>query len=84
MDFLKQGADNLKNIGFGAAMPEDRDRLLGMISGDTEKENKKKMEAMQAQINAGGVKPVTMEKGGKVKSASARADGCAIRGKTKA
>jgi hypothetical protein len=84
MDFLKQGADNLKGIGFGAAMPEDRDRLLGMISGDTEKENKKKMEAMQAQIDAGGVKPTTMKKGGKVKSASARADGCAIRGKTRA
>ena len=28
--------------------------------------------------------PKAMKKGGKVKSASARADGCAIRGKTKA
>jgi hypothetical protein len=85
MDYLKFGTDNLKNMGFGAAMPTERDRLLGMISGDTEKENKKKMEAMQAQIDAGGVKPTTMKKGGKVKasSASKRADGCAIRGKTK-
>jgi hypothetical protein len=30
------------------------------------------------------VKPKAMKKGGKVKSASARADGCAIRGKTRA
>lgn len=30
------------------------------------------------------VKPVKRAKGGSVKSASARADGCAIRGKTKA
>jgi hypothetical protein len=30
------------------------------------------------------VKPKEMKKGGSVKSASARADGCAIRGKTRA
>jgi hypothetical protein len=85
MDFLKQGADNLKGIGFGAAMPTERDRLLGIISGDTEKESKKKMEAMQAQIDAGGAKPTAMKKGGKVKasSASKRADGCCVKGKTK-
>jgi hypothetical protein len=83
MDFLKQGADNLKNMGFGAAMPTERDRLLGMVSGDTEKENKKKMEAMQAQIDAGGAKPTAMKKGGKVSSASKRADGCCVKGKTK-
>ena len=88
-DFLKQGANNLKSIGFGAAMPTERDRLLGMVSGETEEENKKKMEAMQAQIDAANkrtpaVAPTGMKKGGKVKSASARADGCAIRGKTRA
>lgn len=32
----------------------------------------------------GPKKPMDMAKGGKVKSASSRADGCAIRGKTKA
>jgi hypothetical protein len=32
----------------------------------------------------GPVKPVKRAKGGKVKSASARADGCCIRGKTRA
>jgi hypothetical protein len=86
-DFLKQGANNLKSIGFGAAMPTERDRLLGMVSGETDEENRKKMEAMQAQIDSFNKKPTTtvaMKKGGKVKSASARADGCAIRGKTRA
>jgi hypothetical protein len=83
-DFLKQGANNLKSIGFGAALPTERDRILGMVSGDTEEENKKKMDAMQAQIDAANQKPTTMKKGGKVKSASARADGCCIRGKTRA
>ena len=32
----------------------------------------------------GAVKPVSRAKGGSVKSASARADGCCIRGKTRA
>jgi hypothetical protein len=86
-DFLKQGANNLKSIGFGAALPTERDRLLGMVSGETDEENKKKMQEMQAQIDAFNKKSVAttaMKKGGKVKSASARADGCAIRGKTRA
>jgi hypothetical protein len=85
-DFLKQGANNLKGIGFGAAMPTERDRLLGAVTGETDAENKKKMEAMQAQIDSFNRKPATvvaMKKGGKVSSASKRADGCAIRGKTK-
>jgi hypothetical protein len=89
-DFLKQGAQNVKALGFGAAMPTERDRLLGMVSGETDEENRKKMEAMQAQIDAANkrapaVAPTGMKKGGKVKvsSASKRADGCAIRGKTK-
>jgi hypothetical protein len=87
-DFLKQGANNLKSIGFGAALPTERDRLLGMVSGETDEENKKKMEAMQAQIDSFNKKPATtvgMKKGGKVKvsSASKRADGCCVKGKTK-
>ena len=87
MDLLKEGASNLKHIGFGAAFPTETNRILGAISGETDEENKKKMEAMQAQIDAANKRapaPTGMKKGGKVKSASARADGCAIRGKTRA
>ena len=76
--FLEQGANNLKGIGFGAAMPEDRDRLLGMVSGDQEK---RKQEELEQQAAASGIKP--MKKGGKVSSASKRADGCCVKGKTK-
>jgi hypothetical protein len=84
-DFLKQGSDNLKGIGFGAALPTERDRLLGMISGDKDKEQEEKMKQMQAQIDAANKgKAPGMKKGGKVSSASKRADGCAIRGKTRA
>jgi len=82
-DFLKQGAENLKSIGFGAAMPTERDRLLGMVSGDTDAENKKRMEAMQAEIDSMNKKSTPMKKGGKVSSASKRADGCCVKGKTR-
>jgi hypothetical protein len=84
-DFLKQGSDNLKGIGFGAAVPEMRDRVLGAVSGDKDKEQEEKMKQMQAQIDASNKsKAPGMKRGGKVSSASARADGCCIRGKTRA
>jgi hypothetical protein len=90
MDLLKEGASNLKHIGFGAAFPTETNRILGAISGEKDEEDKKKMEAMQAQIDAFNKKPATtvgMKKGGKVKakvsSASKRADGCCVKGKTK-
>jgi hypothetical protein len=90
MDMLKQGAQNLKNIGFGAAMPEMRDRVLGVISGETNQAQDDKIKALEAEVAAGrktkqqAQAEVGMKKGGKVSSASKRADGCAIRGKTRA
>jgi hypothetical protein len=93
MDMLKQGAQNLKSIGFGAAMPEMRDRVLGMVSGDTNKAQDDKIKALEAEVAAGRktkeqaqmeAQVPAMKKGGKVSSASKRADGCAIRGKTRA
>ena len=66
-------------------------KILDNLAGDNkvaelEKEKEdyelqlKKMQAAQA----GKQQPAGMKKGGKVSSASKRADGCAIRGKTKA
>jgi len=90
MDILKQGAQNLKSIGFGAAVPEIRDRLLGTITGETNTAQDEKIKALEAEV-AAGIKTkqqaqaeVGMKKGGKVSSASKRADGCCIRGKTRA
>jgi hypothetical protein len=90
MDLLKQGAQNLESIGFVAAMPGMRDRVLGMVSG----KNDDKIKALEAEVAAGkktrqqAQAEGGMKKGGKVKakasSASKRADGCAIRGKTRA
>lgn len=47
--------------------------------GETEDERKRRM-AKEAAIRSG---QPSMKKGGKVSSASKRADGCAVRGKTK-
>jgi len=91
MDMLKQGAQNLKSVGFGAAMPEMRDRVLGVISGDANKAQDDKIKALEAEVAAGrktkqqAQAEVGMKKGGKVKmsTASKRADGIATKGKTK-
>ena len=73
----------------GAAVPGVRDAVMNL--GDTSEEDKKKMDAMQAEIDrlnkpaqtANNPQAQAMKKGGKVSSASKRADGCCVRGKTK-
>jgi len=90
MSLIDMGIKNLKAIGFGAALPKERDQLFGMISGSTNKAQDEKIKALEAEVAAGrktkeqAQTEVGMKKGGKVSSASKRADGCAIRGKTRA
>ena len=89
MSIIDMGAKNLKAIGFGAAFPKETDRLLGMITGDADKARDEKIKALEAEVAAGrktkaqAQTEAGMKKGGKVSSASKRADGIAIRGKTK-
>jgi hypothetical protein len=89
MDFLKQGAENLKSLGFGAAIPEIRDRVLNVVTGEGTKTQDDRIKALEAEIAAGrktrqqAKAEMGMKKGGKVSSASKRADGCAIKGKTR-
>ncbi len=69
---------DLANYGsFGAAVPG----MSRSLKKD-EEEEKRRMEEQAAAEQAAAAQG--MKKGGKVKSASARADGCAIRGKTRA
>jgi hypothetical protein len=90
MDMLKQGAQNLKSVGFGAAMPGVRDRVLNVVTGEDTKSQAEKIKALEAEVAMGNKTKqqakaeLGMKKGGKVSSASKRADGCAIRGKTRA
>ena len=69
---------DLANYGsFGAAIPGTRS--FNKDADKYKEEEKRRMEeeaAMQAKVPG-------MKKGGKVSSASKRADGCAIRGKTR-
>jgi hypothetical protein len=85
MDLIKDGINNLKAIGFGAAVPGLRDKLVNMIDPD-EDAKKAEMRRMVEEEMGKNQKPVAtgMKKGGKVSSASKRADGIAIRGKTRA
>jgi hypothetical protein len=61
-------------LGLGARM---------IANNAQEKDEEKTRRAAEAAAMGVPVQP-GMKKGGKVKSASARADGCAIRGKTRA
>ena len=96
MDFIKDGMQNLKSIGFGSAVPGLRDQLFNAVdnvTGSSNKSRDEKIKALEAEVAAGKktqqqaameAKSTGMKKGGKVTSASKRADGCAIRGKTRA
>jgi hypothetical protein len=90
MSLIDMGIKNLKAIGFGAALPEERDQIFNMISGDANKDRDEKIKALEAEVAAGrktkaqAQTEAGMKRGGKVSSASKRADGCCIRGKTKA
>ena len=60
--------------------------LVGNIAANKleGREEKKRREAeMAAQAGVQGAAPIPMKKGGKVSSASKRADGCAVKGKTR-
>ena len=92
MDILKNATQNLKGIGFGAAVPGLRDQILDTVTGDANKSQDEKIRALEAEVAAGRktkqqaqmeAQGTGMKKGGKVSSASKRADGCCIKGKTK-
>ena len=76
----------------GMAIPGFKDSMnnvLDSFSGDTNKSQDEKIRALEAEVAAGKKTKeqaqieAGMKKGGKVSSASKRADGCAVKGKTK-
>jgi hypothetical protein len=79
-------------LGVGPALVADNPKLLqgmGLIGNLAynkleDREEKKRREAQAGMVpGQGGQAPMPMKKGGKVSSASKRADGCAIKGKTR-
>ena len=95
MNYVKHLGDTAKTIAGGAIIPGVSDavnRFVDNVTGDAGKAQEERIKALEAEVAAGRktkeqaqaeaqAKP--MKKGGKVSSASKRADGCAIRGKTK-
>ena len=92
MDLIKQQGNVIKQIGSGLVAPGISDalsRVVDTVTGDAGKSQDEKIAALEAEVAAGrktkqqAQAEVGMKKGGKLSSASKRADGCAIRGKTK-
>jgi hypothetical protein len=96
MDNVKQLGNVTKQLGSASIIPGVSDSInsfVDNVTGETNKTQDEKIKALEAEVAAGRktkeqaeteIKSSSMKKGGKVKSASARADGCCIRGKTRA
>jgi hypothetical protein len=83
----------IKQLGSTSVIPGVSDsinKFVDNVTGETNKTQDEKIKALEAEVAAGrktkeqAQAEASMKKGGKVKSASARADGCCIRGKTRA
>jgi len=94
MNLIKHQGNILKQIGSMQVIPGVSDSINSFVdtaTGDAGKSQDEKIRALEAEVAAGrktkqqAQAEVGMKKGGKVKvsSASKRADGCAIKGKTK-
>ena len=94
MDLVKQQGNVIKQLGSGLTAPFISDtinRVVDTVTGDAGKSQDEKIAALEAEVAAGkktkqqAQAEVGMKKGGKVKasSASKRADGIAVKGKTR-
>ena len=85
MDFIKNGMQNLKGIGFGAAVPGLRDQVFNAVDNITasDEDQKKRIRTVLEEEEKKRKAATGMKTGGKVSSASKRADGCCVKGKTK-
>jgi hypothetical protein len=92
MDLIKQQGNVIKQVGSGLTAPFISDtinRVVDTVTGDAGKSQDEKIAALEAEVAAGrktkqqAQAEVGMKKGGKVSSASKRADGCAVKGKTR-
>ncbi len=96
MDLIKQQGNIIKQVGSLQAIPGVSNAInsfVDNVTGETSKSQDEKIKALEAEVAAGRktqqqaqmeAKGTGMKKGGKVSSASKRADGIAIRGKTRA
>jgi len=95
MNLIKHQGNILKQLGSASIVPGVYDSInsfVDNVTGETSKKQDEKIRALEAEVAAGKktqqqaemeAKGTSMKKGGKVSSASKRADGCAVKGKTK-
>ena len=94
MDILKQQGNIIKQVGSLQAIPGVSNAInsfVDNVTGETSKSQDEKIKALEAEVAAGrktkqqAQAEAGMKKGGKVKisSASKRADGIAVKGKTR-
>ena len=90
---MKYQGDMIKQLGSASVIPGASDAInsfVDNVTGETSKKQDEKIKALEAEVAAGrktkeqAKTEMGMKKGGKVSSASKRADGCCIRGKTRA
>lgn len=63
-------------LGLGA-------RMIASNAQERDEDKKRRAAEEAAGVKPQGAAPIPMKKGGKVSSASKRADGCAVKGKTR-
>jgi hypothetical protein len=80
MKALKDLSDKVSDFADKRGLANPVEVINEALGGETREESKKRREEAKKET----LEPVKKAKGGSVKSASARADGCAIRGKTRA
>ena len=95
MSYIKHLGNVAKMTAAGAVIPGVSDavnRFVDTATGDAGKAQEDRIKALEAEVAAGRktkeqaqmeAQGTGMKKGGKVSSASSRADGCAVKGKTK-
>jgi len=89
---MKYQVDMIKQLGSASVIPGASDAInsfVDNVTGETSKKQDEKIKALEAEVAAGrktkeeAKTEMGMKKGGKVSSASKRADGCCTKGKTK-
>jgi hypothetical protein len=96
MNIIKNQGNMVKQLGSASIIPGVSDavnKFVDNVTGDAGKAQEDRIKALEAEVAAGRktkeqaqmeAQGTGMKKGGKVSSASKRADGCCIRGKTRA
>jgi hypothetical protein len=93
MNIIKNQGNMVKQLGSASIIPGVSDavnKFVDNVTGDAGKAQEDRIKALEAEVAAGrktkeqAQMEAGMKKGGKVSSASKRADGCCIRGKTRA